>query len=69
MGLPPLEYIDCFLDSPGFREIITLYEKELETNSQYVKVLVKECRHMISATEGCGILLCHVSMSPRPLIV
>ena len=33
MGLPPLEYIDCFLDSPNFREIITLYEKELESNS------------------------------------
>lgn len=52
MGLPPLEYIDCFLDSPNFREIITLYEKELESNSQYVKSLVKECRNMISATEG-----------------
>lgn len=51
MGLPPLEYIDCFLDSPNFREIITLYEKELESNSQYVKSLVKECRNMISATE------------------
>ncbi len=52
MGLPPLEYIDCFLDSPNFRDIITLYEKELDSNSQYVKTLVKECRNMISATEG-----------------
>ena len=52
MGLPPLEYIDCFLDSPNFREIIALYEKELESNSQYVKSLVKECRNMITATEG-----------------
>lgn len=51
MGLPPLEYIDCFLDSPNFREIITLYEKELESNSQYVKALVKECKNMIAATE------------------
>ncbi len=54
MGLPPLEYIDCFLDSPGFREMITLYEKELDANSQYVKSLVKECRNMIVATEGEG---------------
>ena len=54
MGLPPLEYIDCFLDSPNFREIITLYEKELDSNSQYVKTLVKECRNMITATEGEG---------------
>lgn len=52
MGLPPLEYIDCFLDSPTFREIISLYEKELESNAHYVKQLVKECRHMIQATEG-----------------
>ena len=52
MGLPPLEYIDCFLDSPTFRDIIGLYEKELESNAHYVKQLVKECRHMIQATEG-----------------
>ena len=52
MGLPPLEYIDCFLDSPNFREVIALYEKELESNAGYVKSLVKECQHMIKATEG-----------------
>lgn len=52
MGLPPLEYIDCFLDSPNFREVIALYEKELDSNAVYVKSLVKECRHMIQATEG-----------------
>lgn len=52
MGLPPLEYIECYLDSPGFREIIALYEKELEENAVHVKSLVKECRHMIQATEG-----------------
>lgn len=63
MGLPPLEYIDCFLDSPNFREIITLYEKELESNSQYVKSLVKECRNMISATEGERELSCSVARS------
>ena len=52
MGLPPLEYIDCFLDSPNFREIISLYEKELEDNDHHVKALVRECEHMIQATEG-----------------
>lgn len=52
MGLPPLEYIECYLDSPGFRETIALYEKELEENAGHVKSLVKECRHMIQATEG-----------------
>ena len=52
MGLPPLEYIDCILDSPKFREIISLYEKELEDNAQSVISLVKECEHMIQATKG-----------------
>lgn len=52
MGLPPLEYIDCILDSPKFREMIGLYEKELEDNAHSVKSLVKECKHMIQATEG-----------------
>jgi len=51
MGLPPLEYIDCFLDSPNFRDVITLYEKELDGNAVLVKSLVKECRRMIQATE------------------
>lgn len=57
MGLPPLEYIDCFVDAPNFRDIIALYEKELESNSHYVKALVKECRNMIAATEGEFVLL------------
>lgn len=52
MGLPPLEYSDCFLDSPSFREIIALYEQELEGNTRVVKNLVKECDNMIQKTEG-----------------
>ena len=52
MGLLPIEYIDCFVDSPNFRDIIAIYEKELESNSQVVMNLVKECRNMINATEG-----------------
>lgn len=52
MGLPPLEYSDCFLDSPSFRETIALYELELESNTRVVKNLVKECDNMIQKTEG-----------------
>ena len=59
MGLPPLEYIDCFLDSPNFRDVITLYEKELDGNAVLVKSLVKECRRMIQATEGQRIVMYH----------
>ena len=67
MGLPPLEYIECYLDSPSFRDIIALYEKELEENAVHVKSLVKECRHMIQATEGelALPLLCHVVVCER----
>jgi len=52
MGLTPLEYLDCFLDSPAFRENLLVYEKELETNSAQVKNLTRECRRLIQATEG-----------------
>ena len=52
MGLPPLEYSDCFLDSPSFRDIIAMYEQELEANAKVVKTLVRECNNMINKTEG-----------------
>lgn len=40
------------MDTPKFREIITLYEQELESNAAVVKNLVRECRNMIKMTEG-----------------
>ena len=52
MGLKPLEYLECYLDSPAFRENLLSYEKELENNSLLVKNLTKECRRLIQATEG-----------------
>ena len=51
-GLPPLEYSDCFLDSPQFREIISLYEHEVGENSKLVKQLVSACNSMIQKAEG-----------------
>lgn len=51
-GLPPLEYSDCFLDSPTFREVVVLYEKEMESNYYLVKNLVRQCDSMIQATRG-----------------
>ena len=51
-GLPPLEYSDCFLDSPTFRDVIVLYEKEMENNYYLVKNLVRQCDSMIQATRG-----------------
>ena len=54
MGLPPLEYLECYLDSPTFREYIAIYEKELSSNSEKLKALLRECKQMIKATEGSG---------------
>ena len=51
-GLPPLEYSDCFLDSPQFRDIISLYEHEVGENSKLVKQLVSACTSMIQKAEG-----------------
>lgn len=58
-GLPPLEYSDCFLDSPTFREVIVLYEKEMESNYYLVKNLVRQCDSMIQATKGAEIQCYH----------
>ena len=55
--MPPLEYSDCFLDTPGFREIISQYEQELENNAIVVKNLVRECKNMIKMTEGTCVSL------------
>ena len=43
-GLKPLEYLDCYMDSPAFRENLHAYKKELENDSATVKNLTKECR-------------------------
>lgn len=51
-GLPPLEYSDCFLDSPTFRDVVVLYEKEVDSNYALVKSLVRQCDSMIQATKG-----------------
>lgn len=50
-GLPPLEYSECFMDSPSFRDLIDMYDKELEANGADVKALIKGCQSMITATE------------------
>ena len=50
-GLPPLEFSECYLDSPGFREVIDIYDKELTANKADVKALIKGCQQMIDATK------------------
>lgn len=50
--LPPLEFTECLVDSPFFRENLHAHEKELERTSQQIKRLVKEVKDLINAAKS-----------------
>lgn len=52
MGLKPLEFADCLLDSPYFRENVHDHERELEQTNEAIKGLIKECKALLKATES-----------------
>ncbi|KAM9846580.1 oligophrenin-1 [Aulostomus maculatus] len=52
MGHPPLEFSDCYLDSPDFRETLKCYELELERTSKFLKELIKDGNSVITAIRG-----------------
>ncbi|XP_029029424.1 oligophrenin-1-like isoform X2 [Betta splendens] len=52
MGHPPLEFSDCYLDSPNFRETLKCYEQELEKTSKFLKELIKDGNSVINALNG-----------------
>uniref|UniRef100_A0A8D0GSN5 Rho GTPase activating protein 10 n=1 Tax=Sphenodon punctatus TaxID=8508 RepID=A0A8D0GSN5_SPHPU len=52
MGLQPLEFSDCYLDSPWFRERIRAHEVELEKTNKFIKELLKDGKNLISATKN-----------------
>lgn len=49
MGHPPLEFSDCSLDSPDFRERLKSYEQELEKTNKFIKEVIKDGNSLISA--------------------
>ncbi|PIO15479.1 hypothetical protein AB205_0205460 [Aquarana catesbeiana] len=49
MGHPPLEFSDCYLDSPVFRESLKGYEQELERTNKFIKDVIKDGNALISA--------------------
>ncbi|KAM3601727.1 uncharacterized protein V6R79_017824 [Siganus canaliculatus] len=55
MGHPPLEFRDCFLDSPDFRETLKCYEVELERTSKFLKELIKDGNSVITAIRGYSV--------------
>ncbi|KAM9333405.1 oligophrenin-1 isoform 2-T2 [Pholidichthys leucotaenia] len=52
MGHPPLEFSDCYLDSPDFRETLKCYELELERTNKSLKEVIKDGNSVITAIKG-----------------
>ncbi|KAM9678915.1 rho GTPase-activating protein 10 isoform 3-T3 [Trichechus inunguis] len=52
MGLQPVEFSDCYLDSPWFRERIRAHEAELERTNKFIKELIKDGKNLIAATKS-----------------
>ncbi|XP_069002871.1 oligophrenin-1 isoform X1 [Embiotoca jacksoni] len=52
MGHPPLEFSDCYLDSPDFRETLKCYELELDRTSKFLKEVIKDGNGVINAIKG-----------------
>lgn len=52
MGHPPLEFSDCYEDSPDFRERLKCYELELERTSKFLKDVIKDGNSVINAIKG-----------------
>ncbi|KAJ8401795.1 hypothetical protein AAFF_G00377660 [Aldrovandia affinis] len=55
MGHPPLEFSDCYLDSPDFRERLKCYEQELERTSKFLKDVIKDGHNVISAIKNYSV--------------
>ncbi|XP_038651736.1 rho GTPase-activating protein 26-like isoform X2 [Scyliorhinus canicula] len=55
MGLPALEFSDCYLDSPQFRDRIKSHEAELEKTNKFIKDLIKDGKALIQAMKNLSI--------------
>uniref|UniRef100_A0A8D0AA73 Oligophrenin 1 n=1 Tax=Sander lucioperca TaxID=283035 RepID=A0A8D0AA73_SANLU len=63
MGHPPLEFSDCYLDSPDFRETLKCYELELERTSKFLKELIKDGNSVITAIRGYSLAVQKLSQT------
>lgn len=50
MGLLPLEFSDCLLDSPYFRENLKAHEKQLDQTSLDIKGIIKDIQDVLEAS-------------------
>uniref|UniRef100_A0A8C4S688 Rho GTPase-activating protein 26 n=1 Tax=Erpetoichthys calabaricus TaxID=27687 RepID=A0A8C4S688_ERPCA len=52
MGLPALEFSDCHLDSPQFRERLKSHELELDKTNKFIKELIKDGKALTQALKS-----------------
>ena len=52
MGLQALEYSDCYLDSPEFRENLHAHEAELERTNKAIKDLIRDSKALLAAARS-----------------
>uniref|UniRef100_A0A8C0RBH0 Rho GTPase-activating protein 26 n=1 Tax=Canis lupus familiaris TaxID=9615 RepID=A0A8C0RBH0_CANLF len=55
MGLPALEFSDCCLDSPHFRETLKSHEAELDKTNKFIKELIKDGKSLIGALKNLSL--------------
>ncbi|XP_012686800.1 rho GTPase-activating protein 10 isoform X2 [Clupea harengus] len=51
MGLHPLEFSECYLDSPTFRDKVKSHEAELDKTNRFIKELYKDGKNLMNATK------------------
>uniref|UniRef100_A0A8C5U8R2 Rho GTPase-activating protein 26 n=1 Tax=Malurus cyaneus samueli TaxID=2593467 RepID=A0A8C5U8R2_9PASS len=52
MGLPALEFSECCLDSPQFRERLRSHEAELDKTNKFIKELIKDGKSLVAALKN-----------------
>ncbi|TRZ02046.1 hypothetical protein DNTS_001151 [Danionella cerebrum] len=55
MGHPPLEFSDCYSDSPDFRDRLKCYENELEKTNRFLKDVIKDGNNVINTIKVLGL--------------
>ncbi|XP_062868359.1 rho GTPase-activating protein 26-like isoform X3 [Trichomycterus rosablanca] len=55
MGLPALEFSDCYLDSPQFRERLKSHELELDKTNKFIKELIKDGKNLVQTLKNLSI--------------
>ncbi|XP_062976746.1 rho GTPase-activating protein 26 isoform X2 [Elgaria multicarinata webbii] len=55
MGLPALEFSDCCLDSPQFRERLKSHEAELDKTNKFIKELIKDGKTLVAALKNLSL--------------